>query len=199
MLFKHKRLEGKLAESGTRTKARLLKVNQEAVRSPRTNTDVDQLVVVWHYYKLTMKIWHSGEAFEATVRTRYPGVLHAGDTIDVLYDPSDRSKVVVDVERAEQQVRAIQDRARAQRPTGPPDAADAMGKAPSAPPGNADRELEQLMELDRAAPEEAPKSNTSSDGSLDPVERPQQLADLHDRGALTDAEFAVEKAKILSQ
>ena len=31
----------------------------------------------------------------------------------------------------------------------------------------------------------------------DRLERLQKLADLHDRGVLTDAEFAVEKAKIL--
>jgi len=33
----------------------------------------------------------------------------------------------------------------------------------------------------------------------DSLERLQKLADLHDRGALTDAEFAAEKAKILDQ
>ena len=36
-------------------------------------------------------------------------------------------------------------------------------------------------------------------GPEDPLERLQKLADLHDRGALTDAEFAAEKAKILSE
>src|SRR5207302_9286673 len=97
--------------------------------------------------------------------------------------------------RAEQ-VRAIQDRARALRPTGPPDAADAMGNAPSAAPATTDRELEDLMELEHVAPEEFPDR---SGRPPDPVERLQKLADLHDRGALTDAEFAVEKARILSQ
>jgi hypothetical protein len=33
----------------------------------------------------------------------------------------------------------------------------------------------------------------------DPVERLEKLADLHERGALTDAEFAAEKAKILGE
>lgn len=36
-------------------------------------------------------------------------------------------------------------------------------------------------------------------GSVDHVERLQKLADLHDRGVLTDAEFADQKAKILSE
>jgi hypothetical protein len=33
----------------------------------------------------------------------------------------------------------------------------------------------------------------------DPIERLQKLADLHDRGVLTDTEFAAEKAKILGE
>jgi hypothetical protein len=33
----------------------------------------------------------------------------------------------------------------------------------------------------------------------DPLDRLQKLADLHDRGALTDAEFAAEKAKLLRE
>lgn len=33
--------------------------------------------------------------------------------------------------------------------------------------------------------------------AVDPVEQLTKLADLHDRGVLTDAEFATEKAKIL--
>jgi hypothetical protein len=33
----------------------------------------------------------------------------------------------------------------------------------------------------------------------DAIERLQKLADLRDRGALTDAEFAAEKAKILGE
>jgi hypothetical protein len=39
----------------------------------------------------------------------------------------------------------------------------------------------------------------ASDGGPAPVEQLQKLADPHDRGALTDAEFAAEKAKLLSE
>jgi Short C-terminal domain len=38
----------------------------------------------------------------------------------------------------------------------------------------------------------------ASSEAADPLDRLQKLADLHDRGVLTDAEFAAEKAKILS-
>jgi hypothetical protein len=41
--------------------------------------------------------------------------------------------------------------------------------------------------------------HASAAGPEDPLDRLQKLADLHDRGALTDAEFAAEKAKILSE
>ena len=40
-------------------------------------------------------------------------------------------------------------------------------------------------------------SSTRAVDPSDPVERLAKLADLHERGALTDAEFATEKAKIL--
>jgi hypothetical protein len=39
----------------------------------------------------------------------------------------------------------------------------------------------------------------SGGGGSDPLDRLQRLADLHDRGVLTDAEFTAEKAKILRE
>jgi Short C-terminal domain len=39
----------------------------------------------------------------------------------------------------------------------------------------------------------------SSTPAVDPLERLEKLADLHDRGVLDDAEFAVQKAKILGE
>jgi hypothetical protein len=50
---------------------------------------------------------------------------------------------------------------------------------------------------------ERPASPTSvparTAAGTDPIERLQKLADLKDRGVLTDSEFAAEKAKILSE
>ena len=43
---------------------------------------------------------------------------------------------------------------------------------------------------------EAPPA-TSADGSSDHITQLKELADLHTQGALTDEEFAAEKAKIL--
>ena len=64
-------------------------------------------------------------------------------------------------------------------------------------------EVERLKAQMRTggAPKGSPRAGSmrpGAAGSADPLERLQRLADLHDRGALTDAEFAVQKAKILS-
>jgi hypothetical protein len=47
-------------------------------------------------------------------------------------------------------------------------------------------------------PRTAPKA-AASNGKADPLDRLQKLADLHDRGVLTDAEFDAEKSKILAE
>jgi Short C-terminal domain len=56
------------------------------------------------------------------------------------------------------------------------------------------RTAESLGSSDRTVARPTPEPAPS-----DPLDRLQKLADLHDRGVLTDAEFAAEKAKILSQ
>jgi hypothetical protein len=43
------------------------------------------------------------------------------------------------------------------------------------------------------------RARVSGAGGSDSVERLERLTDLHDRGVLTDAEFAAEKAKILGE
>jgi hypothetical protein len=42
-------------------------------------------------------------------------------------------------------------------------------------------------------------SAAKSGAAADPLERLQKLVDLHDRGVLSDAELAAEKAKILNE
>jgi Short C-terminal domain len=67
-------------------------------------------------------------------------------------------------------------------------------------------EVERLTaELKRAAaarlgsPDVLVGGSGSPSGGSDPLEQLQKLADLHDRGVLTDAEFAEQKAKILGE
>jgi hypothetical protein len=51
----------------------------------------------------------------------------------------------------------------------------------------------------QAAAARAAAGGPSSADATDPLERLSRLADLHDRGALTDAEFAAQKAKVLGE
>jgi hypothetical protein len=63
-------------------------------------------------------------------------------------------------------------------------------------------EVQRLKsELQARAQPGAPARDTvpARPAASDPLERLKKLADLRDRGALTDAEFALEKAKILSE
>lgn len=48
-------------------------------------------------------------------------------------------------------------------------------------------------------PGSASASASASGAKGDPIGKLQQLSDLHDRGALTDSEFAMEKAKLLAE
>jgi hypothetical protein len=45
----------------------------------------------------------------------------------------------------------------------------------------------------------AGEENAPPLGPSDPLDRLQKLGELHDRGVLTDAEFAAEKAKVLKE
>ena len=58
------------------------------------------------------------------------------------------------------------------------------------------RRLQALRPDWRTGSHPGAREVTSAD---DPLDRLQKLADLHDRGVLTDAEFATQKAKVLSE
>ena len=60
-------------------------------------------------------------------------------------------------------------------------------------------EFQSRAQEDAVAAHQAAAGLAPQAAASDPLERIQKLADLHDRGALTDAEFAAEKAKILGQ
>ncbi len=63
-----------------------------------------------------------------------------------------------------------------------------------------DPELQELMDLEEAERQTgAVRADQSSGGSQARLDRLQQLAYLHDQGILTDAEVAVEKARILHE
>jgi Short C-terminal domain len=75
------------------------------------------------------------------------------------------------------------------------------GGSHASPNGTEDPELAALRAMEAAQPAWSTSVQPSGTGSdaLDPVKRLQALADLHDRGALTDAEFAAAKSQVLSE
>jgi hypothetical protein len=172
-LYDHKRLAKKLEKSGKRAKAEVTRMVEEGSYTSGRYTDDTDLTSGWMNYHLTLRVMPDGEApFEAEARTRLYQLPRHGQVFDVLYDPGDHTKVVVDYEGAY-------------------DATHAPPGAPLVDP--------ELQELERLQAQEASDGRGASGTSPDPLERLQTLADLHDRGALTDAEFASEKAKILSE
>ena len=143
------------------------------------------------------------------------GEFYEGDMIPVRYDAKDHSHFVIDFpliegrqkERQAQSQAAAQARvetqlARANQPGGSAD-----GQVGASIPGlgtfdSADDLKSKLLELatqGRASVIDLSGSAGQSQSASDPVERLTKLADLKERGMLTDAEFEAEKAKILAE
>ena len=110
----------------------------------------------------------------------------AGQTIPVLYDPADHDKIIVDYSPEAQQGAAL--------------------SAAGIDPNQIGQLMEQAQQLQAQAgqvqgmgqmPGMAPA--VPAQPQVDPVEQLEKLAKLKESGALTEAEFEAEKAKILSQ
>ena len=112
------------------------------------------------------------------------GYVSEGDVVPVRYDPSDFSKVRLDVPALEAPQR----------------------EAKAASGARVDAALERLGEsgtdaLTAESPESGSKlsSGVSEHSVSNPEDRLEKLADLKERGVLSDEEFAAEKAKILGE
>ena len=130
--------------------------------------------------------------FEVKKRFSFPqmAVPGAGQTVPVLYDPQDHDKIIVDYTPEAQEGAAFA----------------AAGIDPN--------QISQLMEQAQQMQAQAGQMQGGMPGmgqmpgmsppapaqpQADPVEQLEKLAKLKESGALTDAEFEAEKAKILSQ
>jgi hypothetical protein len=136
------------------------------------------------------------------------GYVSEGDVVPVRYDPSDYSKVRLDVPALEaplkdanaaQGARVDAALARLGEPgAGAGGEAGVEGSTPMA------KGMEVKAQLDRMAaanPASVVNLSSGSPGRFrsDPEDRLAKLADLKERGVLSDEEFAAEKAKILSE
>ena len=113
------------------------------------------------------------------------GYVSEGDVVPVRYDPSDYSKVRLDVPALEAPLKDAKAAKDARR-----DAALARLGEPGAPTGGEAANPGSVVDFSSGSP--------GRSGS-DPEDRLAKLADLKERGVLSDAAFAAEKAKILGE
>jgi len=159
-----------------------------AKRGKKLKADPSQIL-----WKVTMRVMPDDSGpFNATIQVPYPageGGPSLGSLVGVLYDPRDTSKVAIDPTAPSEswgQVQAAQmnhtvEQAMAQSTGGAAIFTGGrwiQGGPPAAPPPSA------------AAP-----PSTDQGSSL--ASELEKLATLRDRGALTDAEFQAQKAKLL--
>jgi hypothetical protein len=223
MFGNNKRLEKKLQSSGGKTAVATV----IECRTGMTITNGNAMIAANTQVvcKLRLQVTPDGEpAFEASTSGRFSqfDIPTQGSTVSVIYDPADHSKVVVDGAGAAQMHAILQkqiDRFRAQGTELGTTIADHLEQA------HAEGRLED-PKIDRASIQaynaafgqviqEAKESAGFGPGpvvtiggqvvsnghvaaAVDPVEQLTKLAALHDKGVLTDAEFAAEKTKILS-
>jgi hypothetical protein len=128
--------------------------------------------------------------FEVKKRFSFPqlAVPSAGQTVPVLYDPQDHDKIVVDYSAEAQQGAAF-----SAAGIDPNQIGQLMEQAQQMQAGQMQGGMSGMGEMPGMTPP-AP-----AQPQADPVEQLEKLAKLKESGALTEAEFEAEKAKILSQ
>lgn len=109
MFFSHKHLEKRLRAEGREAKAEVLHCKTEGSESSFRAlwADDDDLTTGSLLVRLKLRVKPDGEApFEATVHAKVHGIIFQGDTVAVLYDPQDHSKVVVDSQAVLEEAKA---------------------------------------------------------------------------------------------
>jgi hypothetical protein len=182
-----KKLTKQLEENGKRANATVVEIAEKGMAVTRGAEGVignTELALKAH-----LKVQPDDEPeFEVKKRFSFPqlAVPSAGQTVPVIYDPQDHDKIIVDYSPEAQQSAAF----------------SAAGIDPS--------QIGQLME--QAQQMRAQAAGMQGMGQMpgmtppapaqpqaDPVEQLEKLAKLKESGALTEAEFEAEKAKILNQ
>jgi hypothetical protein len=210
-----------LEKHGRRARATVLEtLKLTSSKSPASETSVGTFAGVKETWEVRIRVDPDGEQpFELQTKITFPrenGKVKPGLLFPVLYDPDDHDEVMYDpapmddaqiaaltmesrgldrlipqgLGTSEEFIRQWQADPKAQREE--IRRAAAAGQAPAgavSPEMLAAMQAAALWAAPQAAPGPAP----------DPVERLAKLADLRDRGALTDAEFEAQKARILSE
>jgi Short C-terminal domain len=190
-----KKLKKELQESGKRANATIIEIAEKGMAVTRGADNVVANTEI--ALKTHLRVQPDDEPeFEVKKRFSFPqmAVPGAGQTVPVLYDPQDHDKIIVDYSAEAQQGAAF--------------------SAAGIDPNQIGQLMEQAQQM-RAQAGQVPQPGQIPDMSnmglpgmtpqapaqpqADPVEQLEKLAKLKESGALTDAEFEAEKAKILSQ
>jgi len=196
-VFRH---DEKLEEHGTRAPAEIVKAEQSGAGVTAGNPALAGATeVVW---KLAVRVKpEGGDPFDAHVEARLPQYtgLRVGTTVPVLFDPEDRSKIVLD---SSPEAWADASIATAVQASGNPALAaplhELMEAALKDPVGFQKHAQEQAAQAFKAAGFNV-MDIAGASGSDVTVDALEKLADLHDRGVLTDEEFAKQKQRILDE
>jgi hypothetical protein len=140
----------------------------------------------WGYwFALKVAVRADGvEPFEASLRAFAHSYLVEGETIPVIFDPADHGKICMDTESVEHDRDALREAVNEQLQS----RIEAFKAAGAATPETVIRGSDKADTFTVAAPQPG-----------DEIEHLEQLAKLHSSGALTDAEFAAAKAKVLGE
>ena len=182
-----KRLLKQLGENGKRANATVVEIAEKGMAVTRGAEGVvgnTELALKAH-----LRVQPEGEPeFAVKKRFSFPqlAVPSAGQTVPVLYDPDDHDKIVVDYSPEAQQGAAF----------------SAAGIDPSqigALMEQAQQLQAQAGQVQGMAPVPGMAPAAPAQPQTDSVAQLEKLAKLKESGALTEAEFEAEKAKILAQ
>jgi Short C-terminal domain len=208
-----KRLEKKLEKNGTAATAEIT----QAEKTHWINSSGAQAVggqnstVTWH---LTLQVKPDGAApFDATITDAFPlgDDIVVGHSVSVLFDPADHSKVVIDHspkgEIASFMAGMSPGATAAIASSGAGGALDSlMQDAAKDPSGvlarwrsDPDAAVAAFRSQMTAPTTVNPAVTPATPGAESPEDRLTKLADLRDRGAITDAEFQAQKKQILGE
>ena len=206
MLGHNKRLERKLKEQGgTRAWATVLESTKEWASSGGSNVSPGQAGSFTIHQKLRLRVQPDGETpFEVTIKQVFNDsygwhIPQEGYSVTVIYDPTDHSKLVLDLEampvapgvdRDEAVARHEKVIARMQDPEARRQQVEAMKASAAA-------QVEGAAAIQDMIAKRFPQTPGATSGG-DVADELTKLADLRDRGVLTDEEFEAQKAKLLA-
>jgi hypothetical protein len=149
-------------------------------------------------------VTHGGWLWAQSVGTPY-----VGQVVPVRYDESDQSKIAVDIPALEERHNQAKEAEQAQLDARVAQLGEEGSPAPSGPAaqvlaglgggGDLKAKLLQMAAQNPGSVIDLRSSQPQAEQASDPVDRLAKLADLKERGVLTDAEFEAEKAKILGE